>query len=100
VVWIDLYQFYSIENLKLIHTLHYITLHYIGIIIPGLRFVFGRNGSIRGWVGVGVEVIDFGAGAAHLPKFVVLPLNALMLNDNLASGAAVHAEKSGFKGIL
>ena len=61
------------------------------------------NGSIRGWVGVDVNVIDFGAGAAHLPKFVVLPLNALMFNDNLASGAekaAEDEEKSGFKGIL
>jgi hypothetical protein len=86
-------------------------IHYIGIIIPGRRVVFERNGSIRGWVGVGVgvevkvKVIDFGAGAAHLPKFVVLPLNALMLNDNLASGAAKaaadeDAEKLGFKDIL
>jgi len=61
--------------------------------------------SIRGWVGVEVEVNDFGAGAAHLPKFVVLPLKALMLNDNFASGAQdthddADAEKSGFKDIL
>jgi hypothetical protein len=98
VIWFDLYQFYSIENLKLIH--------YIGIIIPGRRFVFVKEGSIRGWVGVGVGVEDndFGAGAAHLPKFVVLPLKALMLNDNFASGAAAAAaaaaEKSWVKGIL
>jgi hypothetical protein len=50
-----------------------------------------KEGSIRGWVGVE----DFGAGAAHLPKFVVLPLKALMLNDNFASGAvSAAAEKS------
>jgi hypothetical protein len=50
-----------------------------------------KEGSIRGWVGVGVE--DFGAGAAHLPKFVVLPLKALMLKDNFASGAVSAAAK-------
>ncbi|NBO72348.1 hypothetical protein EBV26_17995, partial [bacterium] len=78
--------------------IHYITLHYyIGIIIPGLRFVFVKEGSIRGWVGVE----DFGAGAAHLPKYVVLPLKALMLKDNFASGAvSAAAEKSWVKGIL
>jgi predicted signal transduction protein with EAL and GGDEF domain len=60
-----------------------------------------KEGSIRGWVGVGVGVEDFGAGAAHLPKFVVLPLKALMLKDNFASGAvSAAAEKSWVKGIL
>jgi hypothetical protein len=45
-------------------------------------------------------------GAAHRLKLVVLPLNALMFKENLASGATATAvavaaeEKSGFKDIL
>ena len=83
--------------------------HYIGIIIAELRLVLPKDETTRGWVGVKVDDDDddddddndFGVGAAHLPKLVVLPLNALMLKDNLASGATVAEDaETGFKGIL
>jgi len=51
--------------------------------------------------------IDFGLGAGPRLKFVVFPLNALMLIVNFASGKAAPAEKAaeaeaeaGFKDIL
>jgi hypothetical protein len=61
-----------------------------------------------------VDNFELGGGA-HLLKFVVLPLNALMLKDNLAEGASdaktqsavptqrvaeAEAEVKGFKDIL
>ena len=43
-------------------------------------------------------MIDLGVGFRQRLKLVVLPLNALMRNDNLDSAST--QEKSGFKGIL
>jgi len=44
-------------------------------------------------------VNDWGNDLGHGLKFVVLPLNALMLNDNFAEGRSMQAE-SGFKDIV
>jgi len=43
-----------------------------------------------------------GAGRGQRLKFVVLPLNALMLIDNLEDAGSTHenSENSGFKDIL
>jgi len=57
-------------------------------------------GKSLGWIGA---ITAFGLGPRPRLKFVVLPLNALMLNVSFASGAAAAAaeeEEKGFKDIL
>lgn len=60
-------------------------------------------GKLLGWTGI---IADFGLGLDRPRlKFVVLPLNALMLKVSFASGeaaaaAAEAAKEEGFKDIL
>jgi hypothetical protein len=54
----------------------------------------GIGSSPRGWTGT-----VLGVGRGQRLKWVVLPLNALMLKDNFAEGPSMQTE-SGFKDIL
>jgi hypothetical protein len=67
---------------------------YIGISLIGLIFEY-TGASPCGCTGVN----DWGNDLGHGLKFVVLPLNALMLNDNLAEGRSMQTE-SGVKDIV
>jgi hypothetical protein len=72
----------------------------MGLVIPGERLLprLPKFGLVVGCVGS-----DFGFGAGPRLKFVVLPLNALILKDNFAQGCSEAKEVSlefGFKLIL
>jgi len=67
---------------------------YIGIGLIVLIFEY-TGASPCGCTGVNDWVNDLGHGL----NFVVLPLNALMLNDNFAEGHSMQAE-SGVKDIV
>lgn len=65
--------------------------------MPGRKTVC-LAGKLLGWTGI---IADFGLGLDRLRlKFVVLPLNALMLKVSFASGEAEAAKEEGFKDIL
>jgi hypothetical protein len=72
----------------------------MGLTIPAVKFLFNslKVGLVVGCKGRGR---DFGAGPRL--KFVVFPLNALMLKDNFSQGCSEAKELSlefGFKLII
>jgi hypothetical protein len=78
--------------------------YYIGIIDPAgcTRGFDPGTGMGNPCGGTGV-VIDIGFGAGQRLKFVVFPLNALMLKDSFAEGcsdANADEEDEGVKDIL
>ena len=79
---------------------------YIGINDPTGRDtrVEGKVGGFRGWTGLKDVDVDVDLGEGRRLKFVVLPLNALILKVNFAEGdsdAKAWSERvEGFKDIL
>jgi len=71
---------------------------YIGLTNPAVILPKPTVGLVAGWTGRGSDL-----GAGQRLKFVVLPLNALIFNENLAEGASEAKEVSlefGLKLIL